>query len=377
MLKNIILTTLIFLHASLSLLAQQSTFVLEDLNPSKFKLDFSNYDQETAIFCAQLSNLVYYDQAEIDVRVEALKAKYPEHDIRYKFFFTPHKFYPLTEEQIKKGWKRKALQKTNTETEVLVFGTKDFVVIAYRGTYSAKDGWTDARIKSYVHTSDSAKIKYRNLLAGHAGFRKSIMDVIDRYDFFNELHEFIAHYKKEVVEMPVYVTGHSLGGALATMTIKPLQFNNQFKFGGAYTFAPALGISCSEVDQLANEKDRIHNIVNHTDIVSRINYKKYRHIGQFYRFSHYRPKYNSSTDGALYKEKVRFVRFTRSENLRIKNTILKYHSLDRYVEKIKLETNSNKAVEIRGDDKNPATEHMKWIEYPPCKFNGRLSDNLK
>ena len=351
-------------------LAQTSSFVLDDLNPDDFNLNFEEYDQSTAVFCAQLSNLAYYDLAEVDIRIEALRARHPENTIRYKFINQSNTEYPLSKAQINSGEKRSKLTKSNTDTQLILFGTKKFIVIAFRGTTGMKDIKTDLKYFDHEINPEERIAEYRDLPSGHKGFRESIYSLINQQHLFKQLKAFIGQYTDDPTNFPVYLTGHSLGGALAIMAIKPLQYNQEFKFGGAYTFAPALAVSCSNKDKFENEKALIHNVVNHTDIVPRLNFRHYRLIGNFYRLSKYEPNHCIEDDGALYHEEVRFVKMLAKEDLRFMNSVLGYHRLDRYIERLKLTLNSNKEVKARGFDTNCLTKNMPVVEYE-CKYGVR------
>lgn len=365
--KNTILLMLCLTCTIGLVTGQQVSFALDDLNPNNFNTDFTEYDQPTAVFCAQISNLVYYDLSEIDQRVELLRARHPEDSIRYRFITQVGSHHPLTPDQVATGDKRRKLQKKKTESEVLIFATKRFAVISFRGTSSFKDIKTDLRFRTFGSKNDGSE-NPRQLPAGHNGFRLSLIDLIDQHKFFDQLGEMVDYYKADPKNYPIFLTGHSLGGALAIMAIKPLQFNNEFQFGGAYTFAPAMAVADSSVYAYENEKDRIHNIINHTDIVPRLNRNRGNHIGKYYRFSAYRHDMYTKDDGALYQEKVRHIKFLRREKMVIIGTVLKYHSLDRYIERIKLPYNNTKAVLARGLDARECIYKGSKVKKKDCPY---------
>lgn len=347
---------LIFAFCTLSCVlsfGQNKTLVLDDLNPNNFNRDFSKFDQKTAIFCAQVSNMLYYDLSLIDLRVNILQTKYPEHDIRYKFF---------NEER-----------SSDTQNEVLFFGTKDFVLIAFRGSSSLKDWKTNLIRKNAKFNSSREEKEYRNLPAGHAGFRKSMKNLID-LGIFEELKSFMLSYTSNTKDFPVYMTGHSLGGALAVMAMRPLTYKNQFNFQGCYNFAPALAISCTMNEAINKEfGDRVYDIVNYVDFISRANYKHFRHIGKFHRMVKYDDRRGcGERTGLLFHQKERLSGFTFLEGLVFPKTIYQYHNIDAYIKNLKLVDNNNDKVELRGFDNgcNYGREN-KLYEKRQCKVKNK------
>lgn len=365
--KNILLLMLFLCCTTVLVTGQDVSFVLDDLNPKNFNTDFTDYDQSTAVFCAQISNLVYYDLSEIDQRIELLRARHPEEDIQYRFITQVGSHHPLTPQQVEDGGKRRKLQKNKTESEVLIFATKRFAVISFRGTSSFKDIKTDLRFQTFRSKLDTTE-SHRGLPAGHNGFRLSLINLMNRHKFFDQLAEMVDYYQVDRQNYPIYLTGHSLGGALAIMAIKPLQFNSEFNFGGAYTFAPAMAVAHTDTFKFSDVKSRIYNIINHTDIVPRLNSNRGNHIGKYYRFSAYRHDMYRKDDGALYQEKVRHVKFLRREKMVIIGTVLKYHGLDRYIERIKLPYNSNTDVLGRGFDARACIYRGSKIKKEECPY---------
>ena len=336
----------LILLIGMPLAAQDNTLQLEDLDPSKFDLDFTYYDQSTAIFLAQLSALVYYEKGDLDVRMNILRLMYPESDIRYAFLKEPDKSTPLGENASSKR------KKSNTQSELMFFGTKDFAVIVYRGSYSVKDWRTDLRMSTVGSQTPKEDSLYRGLPKGHEGFRQSLENLMVYENLFDRLEEFIGHYTKDVSSFPVYLTGHSLGAALATLTIKPLTYGGQFKFGGCYTFAPAMTVACDATDVFEEESFLIHNIVNYVDLITRANYKKLAHVGNYYRLSKYDKKSCTEDDGLLYAENERVVPFKFGESLNIFGNVLLYHRLDSYIERLRLPANREDKVKERGVDQS-------------------------
>lgn len=44
--------------------------LLSEINPSNFSRDFSEYNQQTALFCAQISEVAYWDRRNVEILKE-------------------------------------------------------------------------------------------------------------------------------------------------------------------------------------------------------------------------------------------------------------------------------------------------------------------
>lgn len=138
---------------------------------------------EEALQCARYSDMVYRDEKDIDVWV------------KFKF-----------------------IQNAITDTQVIIFKQNDTVYIVFRGTEiegKLKDIATDINAcpisARYITGDDSSKI--------HKGFYKAYRSV--QKTIFNELEN---HHRYD----KVIVTGHSLGGALATICAIDLKLNFRY-----------------------------------------------------------------------------------------------------------------------------------------------------
>lgn len=146
-------------------------------------------------------------------------------------------------------------EETNTQGFVAIRHPSDsaagLAVVAFRGTKETIDWWTNLDAKMVpVHgrTADS-----KNEVVGkvHRGFNDAVLSVLPQVEEHLKGHE----------DLPVYVTGHSLGGALATLATWYLSGE---KLVACYTFgAPRVGDS--------NLGDRyrtpIYRVVNGADPV--------------------------------------------------------------------------------------------------------------
>ena len=135
-----------------------------------------------------------------------------------------------------------------TGTQAFLVSHENFAVLAFRGTErNWRDVQTDIRARR-LRTS-SGRI--------HAGFTQA----------YESVAKGIEKSLVKVRELPLYITGHSLGGALATVATQNLESNPKFEFqiAACYTFgSPRVGNA--EYDP--NIKSSFFRIVNTTDIVT-------------------------------------------------------------------------------------------------------------
>ena len=139
----------------------------------------------------------------------------------------------------------------DTDTQAFLAKTKDnqFAVLAFRGTEVTKI--KDVRIDTMASK--------KSVLDGkvHSGFRVAYESVAK--DIEEEL--------LKLGDIPLYITGHSLGAALATIATQRLEHNPRIreKIAACYTFgSPWVGNSEYDVEF----KSPIYRVVNTTDIVT-------------------------------------------------------------------------------------------------------------
>ncbi len=133
-------------------------------------------------------------------------------------------------------------------TQAILVSFNDALILAFRGTEatSIKDIKTDARGKT-IACETGGKM--------HTGFKEAFDEV--GYDIEEKLKE------DEFKDRPLFVTGHSLGGALATVAAKKL--SHKGGLAGCYTFgSPRVG----DEEWIENIKTPIYRLVNAADCVT-------------------------------------------------------------------------------------------------------------
>lgn len=313
---------LLFFIISVAGLCHAQDVLLTDINPSKFNRDFSEYSQETALFCAQISEVAYWDKRNIEILKEQVNQNYPEHMTTYSLIDDTYGIH---------------------HNQVLLWANKDFLIIAFRGTEPSvlKDWLTDSKYWNYQN-ADGYDEELSYLPPGHGGFRRSLTRLMKEKNLVEEIKMIIkkVNPQADTKTYPIYLTGHSLGAALSQLFIVPLQYN-QLNFKGAYHFAPPLAVTCQMNAELREKYGSVvYDIVNYKDYVPRAGRNGTAHFGKFYRIC---------TDGLVYKEDEAYVKFKLSEYF----NEFKLHALKSHIAAIRNEQNSIVMINNRSDANNP------------------------
>ncbi len=324
---------LLFVLISLRLCSEaQTKEKINDLNPSLFDLDFKNYDKNTALYCAQLSDVVYWDSTEIKRFYKKMIVSYPEENIQYKIIND---------------------DSGSNYIQALLWCTKKFLVIAFRGTEPKriKNWYSDSKFFYYENLPEkNEELSY--MPGGHAGFRRALIGLMIDKKIFNEIdaiiHQSIS--SADTKKFPIYLTGHSLGAGISQLFIHPLNYR-KYNFSGAYHFAPPLAVSCEVNQQMRNDYGNVtYDIVNYKDYVPRAGRNNVAHFGKFYRICN---------DGLIYKENEAYVKFKVTE---LKDEF-KLHSLKNHI--LYISNNKNKIEDIIKRSTG---------NFPCMELEGKLSD---
>lgn len=317
--KKLLTTTILVL--SFMCFAQHSQ-IIEELNPNRFTSDFSVYDQNTALYTGQLSELAYWNQKDIDQMVKNINKNFPD--------------YHVTAEIV---------DDKSSGAQALLWSTKDFLIVAFRGTEPSKirDIVSDVKLWNYAN-HPSQKEKLANMPTGHGGFRRSLMNLISDQDLFQKINSIIyqSNSKADLTKVPIYTTGHSLGAAISQLFMECLRYKS-YNFSGAYHFAPPLAVDCSENQYMKKTFGaKVYDIINYKDFVPRAGRNGVAHFGQFYRIC---------DDGLLYREPGAYVKFKGLEYFKA----FKYHALSNHLASLRKQQNHGKVIKTRssGDHSFP------------------------
>ena len=178
-------------------------------------------DVRFALWMAECCRLIYRQEGDEDSgrlgaksRAEFVAAAGPEW--REKTFLNG-----LSTQRVA-GWKswRPALPADDTQAALLTHTAPDCSVLVFRGTLGTRNVLTDLAFLASPSTADGAT-------AVHTGFAAAL----------NTIWEDVQTALRDTVG-PLYLTGHSLGGALATLAALRLVQEPEFqdRVAGLYTF---------------------------------------------------------------------------------------------------------------------------------------------
>lgn len=207
--------------------------------------DVNTYNTKLALSLAKASMLVYQD---IEYVLEILKL-WGIKDIRDDFQYFNNKEY---------------------DTQAFLFRTDDCIVLAFRGSKEIRDWYTNfsTRLRKFTirregkTTISSYKGRvHTGFFLGWASVEREVLEQIKHWQNQLNLGESLP---------PLLVTGHSLGGALATMAAASLQDNNM-NVAGLYTFGQPRAGDISFTRQLNSLlSGKVFRFINNNDVVPHV-----------------------------------------------------------------------------------------------------------
>ena len=196
----------------------------------------NNFDSQMARRLAECARLSYFDQKKI-----------LEHEPNSQFFEKGH-------------------------TQGFMVREEYYDLLIFRGTEpnNSNDWWTDLKITNTDYQFHGDDEKYDI----HHGF----------FEALNLVDEQIKTLRSPDPEKPIYVSGHSLGGALATLWVAN-NFDQPARIAGLYTFgSPRVGSAnfAKKFDRAFRQKT--WRFQNRLDMVTRVPSVGCRHVGQLLYF---------------------------------------------------------------------------------------------
>lgn len=157
----------------------------------------------------------------------------------------------------------------NRETQAFIAGNDDLLMLAFRGTGgNIRDWMTDLDIE--LVGGPGGRV--------HEGFLTALSAV------WRDIWRFISQQRHR---RALWVTGHSLGAALATLAVAKLRLERDEPVNGLYTFGqPRTGDREFAKNFDADFEKQTFRYVNNNDIVPRVPFRamSYSHIGTFQYF---------------------------------------------------------------------------------------------
>ena len=157
----------------------------------------------------------------------------------------------------------------DTETQAFVAGDNAMLIVSFRGTEKALKDWLTDFDAAFVNGPCGMV---------HEGFLVALNSV------WKDLWNYLATQRRG---RALWVTGHSLGAALATLTVAKLRFERDEPVNGLYTFGqPRTGDRDFAGRFDADFARQTFRYVNNNDIVARVPPRSsgYSHVGSFRYF---------------------------------------------------------------------------------------------
>ncbi len=217
------------------------------LNSKPFAFQSTRYRPENAYWMAQMSKAAYEKTAQGAPDSNAIKEKLQALDADFKAV---------------DGFDAKSSQG-------IVVRHEHYIVAAFRGTDEPAD-WLD-NINALSMEGPIGRV--------HNGFQKALMDI------WPGMKSRIRAHRRDAVgrHLPLWLTGHSLGGAMATLAAAELIQADE-PFFGVYTYGqPRVGDRGFARVFNVEAKSRFFRFQNNNDIVTRVPARlmNYSHVGSF------------------------------------------------------------------------------------------------
>ncbi|PSN18721.1 hypothetical protein C7271_11075 [filamentous cyanobacterium CCP5] len=179
----------------------------------------------------------------------------------------------------------KYLDMLTTDTQAFFFRRGDDIILVFRGSQQLKDWKTNfkIRLREFTTLADQTAVLPKGYV--HRGFLEA----------WHSVEKMVVHYLRKwwSPDTRLWITGHSLGGALANMAALSLDCQG-FTVSGLYTFGQPR-IADWQLVRAANKRlgDRMFRYANNNDVVPLIPPqlllgfppRVYGHMGRFRYFS--------------------------------------------------------------------------------------------
>ena len=172
---------------------------------------------------------------------------------------------------VKWGFDKFKFIKAEDGTECFIMSNQEIIVVSFRGTTDTKDWIVDLDLK-LIEGLFEGKV--------HSGFYTSLSNV------WQQIKRTIAAFRNNK-EKSLWFTGHSLGGALATLAVARFRAEDR-PVDGLYTFGqPRVGDRQFARNFNFDFKPYAFRFVNNNDAVTRIpsRARQYSHVGTFRYFT--------------------------------------------------------------------------------------------
>ncbi|CAM9523149.1 unnamed protein product, partial [Ascophyllum nodosum] len=174
------------------------------------------------------------------------------------------------------------------DTEAFVAANDDMIAVVFRGTQEKSDWVTNLKLVQrscpIEWNPPITKGGIHEARTNSQGFDEGVTTV---WEIANGMRETIKKlYNEEGKNRKLYVAGHSLGGALATLAAARLHYSDDVNISSMYTFGSprvfnrqiAAFFDCSDNCGTAL-KEKYFRCRNNNDVVPRVPFTPYKHVG--------------------------------------------------------------------------------------------------
>lgn len=204
------------------------------------------------------------------------------------------------------------------ETQAFIAYNDFALVLSFRGTSHIQDWMTNSDLLLSSIRSGVGKV--------HTGFLHAL------YVVWDDILRIIADVQNNA--QPFWITGHSLGAALATLAAACFTLEMDKPISGVYTFGqPRVGDR--DFARLFNAElgQRFFRFVNNSDIVTRIPTRElfYSHVGSLRFFD---SKGDLHDDVSFWQAFLEGVRGTLKDQIDLIPSNAEYHTIQNYIQNI-------------------------------------------
>ncbi len=253
------------------------------------------YSDEIAVLMARCADIAYHtSKEEIEVKLRNLQLEY--------------------------------VNFSSGEPQFIIAEHREFYIVAFRGTKGISDIFSNLLFISMKTKMGKLHKLYTN----------------NYCEIHNQLTEFLDKaLKKE--KKPVYITGHSRGGALAIIAASQLFKQN---VAACYTFGSP-PISEDRLDCFIEKP--IYRVGNEGDIIPLLLKFKYEHIGSFYFLTKDGCALRSPYIGFSKTSKILFKKLNIKLQMFFKNKDISYpeHDIKTYIKKLKKVAENRKRMKSK------------------------------
>ena len=231
-----------------------------------FEADADGYSHTNAILLAEAALHIYEDTDD--------KSYAEAHAKRFEQTIIDAWHTPNVKFISKRG--RKGLifkNRVTSDTQCFIAGNDQVIIIAFKGTEEKCD-WR-------------SNLKFRKKTIRFSGFDKEVQVHNGFLRALNLVWDDIIHYTRSYCKkrQSIWITGHSLGGALANLAAFKFNQSDEFNVAGIYTFGqPRVGAwdFANLFDKYLN--DKYFRFVNNNDFITFVPpfLCGYAHVGQLY-----------------------------------------------------------------------------------------------